>query len=108
MTYDAVPTGRMRRTRSTRRSQTRPFRLAEGFLFKALFVARCGVAILARTLFLEGVGHYKAIFHNHPPSKFAPFVERVPMLKCVWMPKDRRPRATPGLCRKRRPPHLRA
>jgi hypothetical protein len=32
-------------------------------------------------VFLESVGRYKAIFHHHPPSKFAPFVERVPMLK---------------------------
>jgi type I restriction-modification system DNA methylase subunit len=33
-----------------------PFRLAEEFALRALNVARCGVAILARTVFLESVG----------------------------------------------------
>ena len=58
-----------------------PFRLAEEFVLQALSVARCGVAILARTVFLESVGRYEAIFRDRPPSKFAQFVERVPMLK---------------------------
>ena len=58
-----------------------PFRLAEEFVLRALPVARRGVAILARTVFLESIGRYEAIFRHHPPSKFAPFVERVPMLK---------------------------
>ena len=55
-----------------------PFRHAKEFVLRALPIARRGVAILARTVFLESVGRYKAIFHDHPPSKFAPFVERVP------------------------------
>lgn len=58
-----------------------PFRLAEEFLLNALKVARRGVAILARTVFLESTGRYNAIFRNTPPSKFAQFVERVPMIK---------------------------
>lgn len=58
-----------------------PFRLAEEFLLQALEVARCGVAILARTVFLESVGRYDAIFRQTPPAKFAQFVERVPMVK---------------------------
>src|SRR5262245_31469730 len=58
-----------------------PFRLAEEFVLQALSVARYGVAILARTVFLESVGRYEAIFRDRPPSKFAQFVERVPMLK---------------------------
>ena len=58
-----------------------PFRLAEEFVIRALRVARLGVAILARTVFLESVGRYSAIFHDTPPSKFAQFVERVPMIK---------------------------
>src|SRR3954471_7388481 len=58
-----------------------PFRLAEEFVLRALPIARRGVAILARTVFLESVGRYKAIFCDRPPSKFAPFVERVPMLR---------------------------
>jgi hypothetical protein len=58
-----------------------PFRLAEEFVLRALDVARVGVAILARTVFLESVGRYKAIFEARPPSKFAQFSERVPMLR---------------------------
>jgi hypothetical protein len=58
-----------------------PFRLAEDFALRALRVARRGVAILARTVFLESVGRYNAIFRHTPPSKFAQFVERVPMIR---------------------------
>jgi hypothetical protein len=58
-----------------------PFRLAEEFVVRALPVARRGAAILARTVFLESIGRYEAIFQHHPPSKFAPFVERVPILR---------------------------
>ena len=58
-----------------------PFRQAEEFILRALSVARSGVAILARTVFLESVGRYEAIFRDRPPSKFAQFVERVPMVK---------------------------
>lgn len=58
-----------------------PFRLAEEFVLRALGVARKGVAILARAVFLESVGRYEGIFSNSPPSKFAQFVERVPMVK---------------------------
>jgi hypothetical protein len=58
-----------------------PFRLAEEFVIRALGVARRGVAILARTVFLESVGRYESIFASRPPTKFAQFVERVPMIK---------------------------
>lgn len=58
-----------------------PFRLAEEFVHRALTVARHGVAILARTVFLESSGRYNRIFLSNPPSKFAQFVERVPMVK---------------------------
>lgn len=58
-----------------------PFRLAEDFLIRSLKVARVGVAILARTVFLESVGRYNAIFQTTPPTIFAQFVERVPMVK---------------------------
>lgn len=58
-----------------------PFRLAENFVSQALSVARQGVAILARTVFLESVGRYNGIFREMPPSKFAQFTERVPMVK---------------------------
>lgn len=58
-----------------------PFRLAEEFIAKALTVAREGVAILARTVFLESIGRYERIFRENPPTKFAQFSERVPMVK---------------------------
>lgn len=58
-----------------------PFRLAEEFVLRSLNVARRGVAILARTVFLESIGRYERIFGERPPSIFAQFVERVPMVK---------------------------
>jgi hypothetical protein len=58
-----------------------PFRLAEDFIKRALIVSRRGVAILARAVFGESVGRYRNIFEPTPPSKYAPFVERVPMIK---------------------------
>lgn len=58
-----------------------PFRLAEEFVERALMVARHGVAILARTVFLESVGRYEGIFRDRPPTTFAQFSERVPMVK---------------------------
>jgi hypothetical protein len=32
-------------------------------------------------VFLESVGRYNGIFRHHPPTKFAQFVERIPMVK---------------------------
>jgi hypothetical protein len=58
-----------------------PFRLAEKFILNSLDVAKCGVAVLARTVFLESAGRYNGIFRDRPPTKFAQFVERVPMVK---------------------------
>lgn len=58
-----------------------PFRLAEEFVLRALTVARSGVAILARTVFLESSGRYREIFQPSPPTTFAQFVERVPMVR---------------------------
>lgn len=58
-----------------------PFRLAEEFIQHALKVSRQGVAVLVRTVFLESVGRYNRLFLTHPPSVFAQFVERVPMVK---------------------------
>jgi len=58
-----------------------PFNLAEDFFFKADKICKVGVALLVRTVFLESIGRYKNIFLRHPPSKFAQFSERVPMIK---------------------------
>jgi hypothetical protein len=58
-----------------------PFRLGEDFILKALAAARVGVAMLTRTVFIESVGRYNRIFNVTPPTKFAQFTERVPMVK---------------------------
>lgn len=58
-----------------------PFRLSEEFVVRALKIARVGVAILARTVFIESVGRYRNLFERTPPTKFAQFAERVPMVK---------------------------
>jgi hypothetical protein len=58
-----------------------PFRLAQEFVIRALKMARIGVAILARTVFIESVGRYKNIFAQTPPTKMAQFTERVPMVR---------------------------
>jgi hypothetical protein len=58
-----------------------PFKLAEEFIVKSLNVARCGVAMLVRTVFIESVGRHERLFRDRPPSLFAQFTERVPMVK---------------------------
>ncbi|MGM5033545.1 SAM-dependent methyltransferase [Tardiphaga sp. 803_E3_N1_3] len=58
-----------------------PFNLAEEFVQRSLIVARRGVAILARTVFIESVGRYRNLFLETPPAIFAQFSERVPMVK---------------------------
>lgn len=58
-----------------------PFRHAEEFIARSLMVARRGVAVIARTVFLESSGRYNRLFRDNPPSAFAQFVERVPMVK---------------------------
>jgi hypothetical protein len=58
-----------------------PFRLAEQFVHTALEASHAGTAILVRTTFIESVGRYNNLFARTPPSIFAQFVERVPMVK---------------------------
>jgi len=64
-----------------------PFKLAEEFIQKGLSEAKCGVAMLTRTVFLESVGRYERLFLNTPPSIVAQFCERVPMVKGRLDPK---------------------
>jgi hypothetical protein len=58
-----------------------PFRLGEDFIVRSLKIARCGVAMLTRTVFIESVGRYERLFRSTPPSRVAQFTERVPMVK---------------------------
>jgi hypothetical protein len=58
-----------------------PFRLAEDFIYRAMPIARRGVAVLVRTVFIESVGRYNRLFSQLPPTVVAQFAERVPMVK---------------------------
>jgi hypothetical protein len=63
-----------------------PFKPADQFALRALERARIGLALLLRTQWLESEERYHSIFRDRPPSLFAPFVERVPMLRGRWDP----------------------
>ena len=63
-----------------------PFKSACQFALRALERARVGVALLLRTQWLESEERYYSIFRDRPPTLFAPFVERVPMLRGRWDP----------------------
>jgi hypothetical protein len=63
-----------------------PFNLACEFTLRALDLASEGVAMLARTTWIEGKGRYEKLFRDRPPTPYAPFVERVPMVKGRWDP----------------------
>ena len=58
-----------------------PFKSAEEFVQRSRSLARYGVAILTRTVFIESVGRYNRLFSQTPPTYFAQFTERVPMVK---------------------------
>src|SRR5262245_29740855 len=58
-----------------------PFRLGEEFIDRSMRIARCGIAMLTRTVFIESVGRYERLFKSNPPSRVAQFTERVPMVK---------------------------
>lgn len=58
-----------------------PFRLAQQFFERAADLRARNVALLVRSAFIEGVGRYEALFKRTPPSIFAQFSERVPMVK---------------------------
>jgi hypothetical protein len=58
-----------------------PFRLAEDFVHRSLIVARRGVAVLVRTVFIESVGRYRNLFAKKAPTICAQYTERVPMVR---------------------------
>ena len=63
-----------------------PFALACEFTLRALSLAADGAAMLVRTQWIEGAGRYEKLFRDRPPALYAPFVERVPMVKGRWDP----------------------
>jgi len=62
-----------------------PFNAAVKFALRALDTAPV-VALLLRTAWIEGEARYESLFRDRPPTVFAPFVERVAMLKGRWDP----------------------
>lgn len=66
-----------------------PFKTAVEFAFRALALARQGVALLVRTAWLEGgdrSGRYE-LFSANPPRLIVQYAERVPMTRGRWDPK---------------------
>jgi hypothetical protein len=63
-----------------------PFNLACDFTLRALELASEGVAMLVRTQWIESKERYQKLFRDRPPTIYAPFVERVPMVKGRWDP----------------------
>ena len=63
-----------------------PFKPADQFALRAFDRAGVGAALLLRTQWLESEERYQSIFRHRPPTLFAPFVERVPMLRGRWEP----------------------
>jgi hypothetical protein len=58
-----------------------PFRLAEQFIERMAATSRIGFAVIVRTMFLESVGRYEALFSRLPPAFVLQFAERVVMHK---------------------------
>lgn len=64
-----------------------PFSLAEQFIARALETSECGVAMIVRSAFLEGVGRFNSLFSTTPPTHILQFSERVVMHKGKLSPK---------------------
>jgi len=62
-----------------------PFRLGEEFVRRAMVLAKVGVAMLARTSFIESAARYP-LFTGGAFYAFCPFASRVPMVKGRWDP----------------------
>lgn len=63
-----------------------PFKLADKFVIRGLHAARRGVAMLCRTVIIEGQTRFENLYTPHPPSLVAQFVERVPMVEGCYDP----------------------
>lgn len=56
-----------------------PYHIAEAFVTHALSSARCKVAMLLRTGFLEGRGRYQRLYKDNPPQRIWQFSPRISM-----------------------------
>lgn len=63
-----------------------PFNLGIEFAQRAIEEARCGVALLLRSVWMESKERYDKLFAHVPPTHIAVFCERVPMTKGRWDP----------------------
>lgn len=63
-----------------------PFRLAQEFMWQAMRIATKGVALLTRTVFIEGAGRYQTVFAHRRPNYVYQYAERVPMVKGRYDP----------------------
>jgi len=63
-----------------------PFKCALEFTLAACDRAQVGVAMLVRTVWVEGGERHARLFKPQPPTLLAPFSERVPMTKGRWDP----------------------
>lgn len=66
-----------------------PFTLAEDFLFKALSIARIGVAMFVRLQWQEGGDRFHSVWDWDGPNRphiVCPFAERVACIEEVWDP----------------------
>ena len=63
-----------------------PFNLGVEFAIRAIDEARCGVALLLRSVWMESKDRYDKLFKHVPSTRIAVFCERVPMTKGRWDP----------------------
>jgi hypothetical protein len=69
------------------------------FVLSGFEIARFGVAVFVRTQWaVEGLKRYEQLFRDHAPTRFAPFVERVPLCKGRWDPDGSTATAYVWLC----------
>ncbi|WP_374631792.1 SAM-dependent DNA methyltransferase [Ferrovibrio sp.] len=67
-----------------------PFKLAEQFILRGLETSRIGVAAFVRGSFYEGIQRYRRLFNKHRPTFYAPFSERVILVKGRLLDPDRK------------------
>ena len=60
--------------------------VTQAFVLHALKQSRRGVSVFVRQQWLEGIERYETIFRDRPPTLYAQFAERVPLVAGKWDP----------------------
>lgn len=60
--------------------------VTQAFVLHALEKSRRGVSVFVRQQWLEGIERYETIFRDRPPTLYAQFAERVPLVAGKWDP----------------------